>query len=134
MHMQFWFCSAIINLLMERELAKSAEIRVPHFQKDVVIPEIYNLENIKLIQSCSYPESPPNKVALLKKKNIQNVIKAIIHKPRLAPQHTRTPSRPTSAKKTQVDDRPYRQVLASESEEGLLMGLDDQLGELISLM
>lgn len=132
--MMFWLCWGIINLLMERELARSAEIRVPHFQKDVVIPEIYNLENIKLIQSCSYPESPPNKVALLKKKNIQNVIKAIVHKPPLAPHHARAPSRPASAKKTEMDDRPYRQIWASESEEGLLMDLDDQLGELISLM
>ena len=97
-------------------MAKSADIRAPHFQKDVIIPQIYNLENIKLIQSCNYPESPLNKVALLKKKNIQNVIKAIVYKPNLTPQHTRKPVRVASAKKSELDDQPYKQILASQSE------------------
>lgn len=125
---------AVLNLLMQRELAKSAEVGVAHFQKDVIIPEIYNLENIKLIQSCSYPESPPNKVAQLKKRNIQNVIKAIISKPRAAPPHPRKPLRPTSARKTDFDEKSYKQIYSSQAEEGLFMDLDDQLGELISLM
>jgi hypothetical protein len=119
---------------MQRELAKSLEVAVPHFQKDVIIPEIYNLDNIKLIQSCNYPESPPNKVAQLKKRNIQNIIKAIVNKPHIATPHSRKPSRPTSARKTDFDERSYKQIYSSQAEEGLFMDLDDQLGELLSLM
>ena len=45
------------------EMSKSLEISVPHFQKDVVIPQIYDLKNIKLIQNFGYKDSPVNKVA-----------------------------------------------------------------------
>lgn len=41
-------------IIMQRELSRSVEMG-PHFQKDIIIPNIYNLENIKLIQSCNYP-------------------------------------------------------------------------------
>ena len=62
------------------ELAKSIEVKLPDFQKDVIIPQIYDLENIKLIQSCRQAESPPNKVQLLKKNNIEKVIHSIVYK------------------------------------------------------
>jgi hypothetical protein len=55
---------------MSTQIAKSVEGKVPNFQKDVIYPVIYDLENLKLIQSCAYPESPKNKVIELKKKNI----------------------------------------------------------------
>ena len=45
------------------EMSKSLEISAPHFQKDVVIPQIYDLKNIKLIQNFGYKDSPVNKVA-----------------------------------------------------------------------
>ena len=44
-------------------MTQSLEIKVPHFQKDVVIPQIYDLKNIKLIQNSGYKDSPINKVA-----------------------------------------------------------------------
>jgi|JI9StandDraft_2_1071091.scaffolds.fasta_scaffold110539_2 hypothetical protein len=62
------------------ELAKSLEVQVPDFQKDVIMPQIYDLANIKLIQSYGFKDSPINKVAELKKKKIENVIKAIVTK------------------------------------------------------
>lgn len=105
-------------------MTRSMDVVVPHFQKDVIIPEIYNLENIKLIQSCSYPESPPNKVAQLKKKNIQNIIKAIVNKPNPIAPHSKQPTRVTSAKKTEFDDKSYKQIYSSQADEGLLMDLD----------
>jgi hypothetical protein len=89
------------------------EVVVPHFQKDVIIPEIYNLENIKLIQSCSYPESPLNKVAQLKKRNIQNIIKAIVNKPNVNAPHSKRPARPVSSQKTDFDDKSYKQIYSS---------------------
>ena len=61
-------------------MSKSLEISVPHFQKDVVIPQIYDLKNIKLIQNFGYKNSPVNKVAELKKKKIQNVVKGIVYR------------------------------------------------------
>lgn len=93
---------------MNRELTKSLEVTVPHFQKDVIIPEIYNLENIKLIQSCSYPESPPNKVAQLKKRNIQNIIRAIVSKPHAPTPHHKQHARAVNIKKTDFDDKSYK--------------------------
>lgn len=87
----------------------------------MIIPEIYNLDNIKLIQSCAYPESPPNKVAQLKKKNIQNIIKAIVNKPHPARPHSRQSSRAISARKSEFDEQSYRQIYSKESEGGLLM-------------
>ena len=54
------------------ELAKSLEVQVPDFQKDVIMPQIYDLANIKLIQSYGFKDSPINKVAELKKKKIEN--------------------------------------------------------------
>ncbi len=119
---------------MQKTLAQSAELPQPHFQKDVIIPEIYNLDNIKLIQSCAYPESPPNKVVQLKKNNIQNIIKAIVNKPNPTPPHSRKPSPALSARKSEFDEQSYRQIYSQETEGGLLMELDDQLGELLSLM
>lgn len=44
-------------------MTKSIEIKVPHFQKDVIIPQIYDLKNIKIIQQRGYKSSPVNKVA-----------------------------------------------------------------------
>ena len=64
-------------------MSKSLEISVPHFQKDVIIPQIYDLNNIKLIQNFGYKDSPVNKVAELKKKKIQNVVKSIVYKPKV---------------------------------------------------
>ena len=61
-------------------MAKSLEVQVPDFQKDVIMPQIYDLANIKLIQSYGFKDSPINKVAELKKKKIENVIKAIVTK------------------------------------------------------
>jgi hypothetical protein len=61
-------------------MTKSLEVKAPHFQKDVIIPQIYDLKNIKLIQNFGYKNSPVNKVAELKKKKIQNVIKGIVYK------------------------------------------------------
>jgi hypothetical protein len=87
----------------------------------VIIPEIYNLDNIKLIQSCAYPESPSNKVAQLKKKNIQNIIRAIVNKPHPARPHSRHSSRALSARKSEFDDQSYRQIYSKEAEGGLLM-------------
>ena len=55
-------------------------MQIPDFQKEVIIPQIYDLKNIKLIHTYGYQESPINKVALLKKNKIQNVIKQIVNK------------------------------------------------------
>lgn len=62
------------------ELAKSIDVRTPNFQKDVIIPQIYDLDNIKLIQSCYQEETPRNNVVQIKKKNIEKVISSIINK------------------------------------------------------
>ena len=53
-------------------MAKSLEVQVPDFQKDVIMPQIYDLANIKLIQSYGFKDSPINKVAELKKKKSVN--------------------------------------------------------------
>ena len=63
-------------------MSASLEIKVPHVQKDVIIPQIYDLNNIRLIQNYGYKRSPVNKVAELKKKKIQGVIKSIVSKPK----------------------------------------------------
>lgn len=63
-----------------KELTKSLDVKKPNFQKDVIIPQIYDLANIKLIQSCGFKDSPINKVADLKKRKIENVIKSIVTK------------------------------------------------------
>lgn len=81
------------------ELTRSIDIKPCHFQKDVIIPQIYNLENIKLIQSCGYPESPINKVAELKKRNIQSAINAIINKPQITA-HESKKKRPIKTRTT----------------------------------
>lgn len=62
------------------EMTKSLQVKVPHFQKDVIIPHIYDLKNIKIIQQHGYKSSPVNKVAQLKKDKIQKVIKSIVYK------------------------------------------------------
>ena len=49
--------------MRKAEMTRSLEIRPPDFQKDVIIPQIYDLKNIKLIQSHNYKNSPLNKVA-----------------------------------------------------------------------
>ena len=64
-------------------MTKSLEVKPPHFQKDVIIPQIYDLKNIKVIQNHGYKSIPTNKVAELKKKKIENVIKGIINKQKI---------------------------------------------------
>ena len=68
-------------------MSKSLEVKAPHFQKDVIIPQIYDMKNIKLIQTFGYKNSPVNKVAELKKQKIQNVIKGIVYKQKVEPNH-----------------------------------------------
>lgn len=81
------------------EMSKSLEIKVPHFQKDVIIPQIYDLKNIKLIQNFGYKDSPVNKVLELKKKKIQNVIKGIVYKNKVEPTRTEPLYKSLSLKK-----------------------------------
>ena len=66
--------------MQHMDMARSLQIKVPNFQKDVINPQIYQMKNIKLIQQHGYKDSPVNKVAEMKKKKIQNVIKAIVYK------------------------------------------------------
>ena len=66
-------------------MTKSLEVKTPNFQKDIIIPQIYDMKNIKLIQTFGYKNSPVNKVAELKKQKIQNVIKGIVYKQRVEP-------------------------------------------------
>lgn len=75
-------CSFIYSVeqMNKVEMTKSLDTKIPDFQKDVIIPQIYDLTNIKLIQSCGFKDSPINKVADLKKKKIENVIKSIVTK------------------------------------------------------
>lgn len=45
------------------DLSKSIDVHAPNFQKDIIIPQIYDIRNIKVIQSCGFQDSPINKVA-----------------------------------------------------------------------
>ena len=81
------------------EMTDSVEAKMPNFQKDVIIPQIYDLKNIKLIQNFGYKNSPVNKVAELKKKKIQNVIRGIVDKQKVEPAQTDPLWQPLSARK-----------------------------------
>ena len=80
-------------------MTKSLEVKPPHFQKDVIIPQIYDLKNIKVIQNHGYKSSPTNKVAELKKKKIQNVIKGIVNKQKIEPNSSKPLYQSLSLKK-----------------------------------
>jgi hypothetical protein len=117
------------------DMTKSLDIRQPHFQKDIIIPEIYNLENIKLIQSCKYPDSPINKVKELKKKNIQNLIKAIVNKPYIINDNShKKHTLKKKSKQTEYDDKSYKEIYETQGDDGLFMDIDEQIGEFISNM
>ena len=81
------------------DMTKSFDVKAPNFQKDVIIPQIYDLKNIKVIQNHGYKNSPTNKVAELKKKKIENVIKGIINKQKIEPNHTQPLYKSLSFKK-----------------------------------
>lgn len=36
------------------DLSKSIDVHAPNFQKDIIIPQIYDIRNIKVIQSCGF--------------------------------------------------------------------------------
>jgi hypothetical protein len=118
------------------ELTKSLEVRAPHFQKDLIIPQIYDLNNIKLIQSYGYKESPVNKVAELKKQKIQNVIKGIVYKQRAQSAQTKPMYKSlalTKEKKNEGEGAYYAKCLEEMSTQPLFMDIDEQIGEMITL-
>ena len=114
----------------------------PNFKQDVVMPQIYDLENIKLIQSCQPPDSPRNTVKELKKAQFKKVIDSIVNKPK---QEVMTPEERVG-KALEADARRKRAQSAKpapqydaveeigEDGDGLFMGIDEQLGEMLLLM
>lgn len=118
-------------------MARSLDTKPANFQKDVIIPEIYDLQNIKLIQSCNFQESPKNKVLELKKKNINNIIRSIINKPTNIFTHDNRKKQAEIDKKSKVsemDRKSYQQIYQIHLKDGLFMDIDEHLGESIAIM
>jgi hypothetical protein len=118
------------------ELAKSVEVKLPDFQKDIIIPQIYDLENIKLIQSCGQADSPRNNVQLLKKNNIDKVIHSIVYKQTPNTTKKQLPlwkSRgPPELKHSTLHSNPsHSKLLESLSKEELFVDVDQEVGEMV---
>lgn len=106
----------------------------PNFQKDVIIPQIYDLENIKLIQSCAYPESPKNKVQQLKKKQIDQVIQGILRKPHTPQPHPTRSHTHSSAQTLSQPTALYSQVFEFITSGDLTLEVDTEMGEVVANM
>ena len=117
------------------DLTHSLEIKAPHFQKDVIIPHIYDLKNIKIIQQHGYKESPINKVLELKKSKIEKVIKSIVYKEKVQEIQPKDmyKSLTLNFKGKQRKEPSYSQVIDSARSEHLFMEIDEQIGEMIAL-
>ena len=115
-------------------------MQIPDFQKEVIIPQIYDLKNIKLIQEHGYKESPVNKVAALKKNKIQNVIKQIFNKQKPTAIENTPLHKSLNLKKienqtvmTQRRRRSHYNVLESIETDRCFMEIDEHMGEMMAL-
>lgn len=114
------------------EGGKSPIKKPPNFQKDVIIPNIYDIKNFELIAQEAYPPKIERKAYAAKKMRVQAVVETILTKKTIAPSkkqpmHVHRLSRPqTAPARKKYPNSPQFDI----AQENLLMNVDEKINEM----